>query len=44
MSQLKHKNFVKKYESPCMEVDYFETQDVILTSGEIGENPDEPEI
>ena len=37
---------MKKYEAPYMEVDYFEMQDVILTSGDpdIGTNPDEPEL
>ena len=45
MNQLKNNSSLKKYETPRMEADYFETQDVILTSGEnpdIGENPDEP--
>ncbi len=42
---MKQYNVTEKYETPCMEVDYFEVQDVILTSDpDIGENPDVPEL
>ncbi len=44
---MKKSNVMQKYEAPCLEVDYFDTQDVILTSGEdpdVGIDPDEPDL